>query len=162
MKTSIKTLAILALAATLGCLEGRPALALSIAPISQGTLPGGQIVSVVQINLDPGDTVPWHYHTGPGWGTIVAGTLTEDEGCGKALSTFAAGSSFSEIPGKVHRVFNFGTALVVIIWVEIYPGCDPNAGTIFVDGPRCKGNSGKSHLEKIPDCSDKDADKGDD
>ncbi|HEV8544556.1 MAG TPA: protein kinase [Verrucomicrobiae bacterium] len=64
----------------------------------------------------------------------------------------AAGSSFSEIPGKVHQVSNLGSVPVVMIWVEIYPACDPNGGTIFVSGPRCEGRSGKSHLEKVPDC----------
>lgn len=162
MKASTKILTTLALLATLACLGGRTASALTVTPISQGTLPGGQVVSVVQLTFNPGDTVPWHFHTGPGWGTVVAGTLTQDEGCGKPLSTMAAGSSFAEIPGKVHRVFNFGTTPVIVIWVEIYPGCDPDAGTVFVEGPRCEGNSGNSHLEKIPDCSDQEGDNGND
>ncbi len=129
------------------------ASALSITPISQGTLPTGQILVVVQINLDPGDAFPWHYHTGPGWGTIVSGSLIEDEGCDNALNPLSAGSSFSEIPGQVHRVFNPGPSPTIMTWVEIFPGCDPNAGTVFVDGPGCEGNSGRSHLESVPSCS---------
>lgn len=154
MQRSNKSLGILALLTTLAGLEVRPASAFSVAPISQGTLAGGQIVSVVQLTFNPGDTVPWHFHTGPGWGTVVTGTLTQDEGCGQPMTTFATGSSFAEIAGKVHRVFNFGTTPVIVIWVEIYPSCDPNAGTVFVEGPDCEGNSGRSHLEPIPDCTD--------
>ena len=126
--------------------------ALTVTPISQGDLPGGEVISVVQFTIDPGESIPWHFHTGPGWGTIVTGTLTEDEGCGTSLNTIDAGSSFSETPGRVHRVFNLGSGPVVLTWVEIYPGCDPNGGTAFVTGPRCEGQSGRSHLEKIPDC----------
>ena len=118
---------------------GLPSIhALTVTPISQGDLPGGKVISVVQFTIDPSETIPWHFHTGPG--------------CGTSLNTINAGSSFSEIPGRVHRVFNLGSAPVVLIWVEIYPACDPNGGTAFVTGPRCEGESGRSHLEKIPDC----------
>ena len=156
MRTALKPLCMLALGAALTGLGVHSAAALSITPISQGTQPGGMIVSVVQITFNPGDVVPWHYHTGHGWGTVVSGSLTEDEGCDKPLSTLAAGTSFAEIPGKVHRVFNFGTTPAIMTFVVIYPGCDK--ATIFVTGPRCEGNSGKSHLEKIPEC-DEDGDR---
>lgn len=128
--------------------------ALSVTPVSQGLLPSGDIIVVELITLDPGDAVPWHYHTGPGWGTISAGTLTEDEGCGSPLNTLTAGSAFAEIPGRVHRVFNAGSVSAVFCWVEIYPACDPNNGTIVVNGPKCIGNSGKSQIEKIPSCGE--------
>jgi quercetin dioxygenase-like cupin family protein len=131
----------------------QPAAALSAIPISQGQLPSGEIISIIQLTLDPGDTVPWHYHTGPGWGTIVSGTLTEDEGCGTTLNVYVAGSAFAETPGKVHRVFNYGNVPLVLTWTEIYPGCDPDGGTVFVDGPRCEGSSGRSHLEKVVVCA---------
>jgi len=125
---------------------------LSVTPVSQGLLASGETISIVLITLDPGDSVPWHFHTGRGWGTLTAGALTEDEGCGNPLNVYAAGSAFAEIPGRVHRVFNFGSVTAVFTWTEIYPACDPNGGTIFVSGPNCEGNSGKSHLEKIPAC----------
>ena len=64
-----------------------------------------------------------------------------------------AGSAFSETPGRVHRVFNYGTEPVVINFAGLFPPCYANYNsTIFVDGPRCEGNSGRSHLEVIPPC----------
>lgn len=121
------------------------------------------MLTFILTNLVNGDdvrmvTVPWHYHTGPGWGTIISGTLTEDEGYGTELNIYPAGSAFSEIPGRVHRVFNYGTVQAVFSWVEVYPACDTHQGTIFVNGPRCLGNSGRSRLEPIPDCDDADHD----
>jgi hypothetical protein len=106
-----------------------------------------------QVTFAPGEAFPWHFHPGPLWGVIVSGTLTEDEGCGTALNVYPAGSAFSETPGRVHRVFNNGTEPVVINFTTVVPPCYANYNsTIFVDGPRCEGNSGRSHLEKIPPC----------
>ncbi|MHC1768000.1 MAG: cupin domain-containing protein [Verrucomicrobiia bacterium] len=126
------------------------AMALSITPLGQGVLPSGEIISTVQVVLDPGDIVPWHYHSGPGWGTILSGTLTHDEGCGNPLVYFQAGSAFAEEPGEVHRALNEGTEPVVLIWTEIYGACHQD--WIYVDGPRCQGASGRSHLEKTRPC----------
>lgn len=126
MKSITKALATIALTGTVACFCARPAAALTVTTLSQATLPAGRIIVVQQLTLDPGDTVPWHYHSGPGWGSIVAGTPTEEESCGTPPKTLAAGSAFAEIPGKVHRVFKFGSSLVVFTWVEINPGCDSN------------------------------------
>jgi hypothetical protein len=113
------------------------------------------MVAIVQLTLEPNESVPWHFHTGAALVTIVSGTLTEDEGCGTNPNVYTAGTAFREIPGKVHRVFNYGTVPMVLTWVQLYPGCDPNAGTVFVpNGPRCEGKSGQSHLEKIPPCDE--------
>ncbi len=143
----------LVLAAGLYCAQY--ASAISVVAISQGELPTGQIISIIQLTLDPGDTVPWHYHTGPGWGTILSGTLTEDEGCGTELKAYSAGSAFAETPGKVHSVINLGSVPVVMTWTEIIPGCDTSGGTIYLpNGPECEGKSGRSHLEPVPSCND--------
>src|SRR5690348_10242350 len=149
MKTAIKILGPCALASIVS-LWTTTAFGLDTQVVSQGSLPGGKVLQVLLITINPGEGFPWHYHTGPGWGTIVSGTLTEDEGCGTALSVLNSGASFSERPGKVHMVTNLGTTPVVMTWVEIYPGCDPDQGTVFVTGPRCEGRSGRSHLEPIP------------
>ena len=146
--------------ARLGCLSlaagllwSQSAQAFSFLPLGEGTLPSGQIVSMIQVTFDPGESFPWHFHTGPLWGVIVSGTLTEDEGCATALNTYAAGSAFSEIPGRVHQVFNNGTVPVVINFTVIVPPCYGNYNnTILVEGPRCEGRSGRSHLEQIPPC----------
>src|SRR6266567_2805802 len=147
--------------ARLGCLGlavglfwSQSARAFSFVALGEGTLPSGQIVAMFQVTFDPGEAFPWHFHTGPLWGVIVSGTLTEDEGCATALNVYAAGSAFSETPGRVHRVFNYGTVPVVINFTAIVPSCYGNYNnTILVDGPRCEGNSGKSHLEKVPPCA---------
>ena len=106
-----------------------------------------------QVTFDPGESFPWHFHLGQLWGIIISGTLTEDEGCGSALNVYPAGTAFAEILGRVHRVFNFGTVPVVIKFATIMPSCYGNYhDTVLVDGPRCEGQSEKSHLEKVPAC----------
>jgi quercetin dioxygenase-like cupin family protein len=138
---------------TSGLLWSQPAGALTVTALGTGKLPSGDLVTTIQITLNPGDSLPWHYHTGPGWGTILSGTLTEDHGCASPLEVYAAGSAFSEVPGRVHRVFNFGTVPVVLLFTEIVPSCYTTARTVFVSGPECEGQSGRSHLVEIPPCT---------
>jgi quercetin dioxygenase-like cupin family protein len=137
----------------LGLLSANMASAFDFVPFGEGTLPNGKIVSMFQVTFAPGESFPWHFHPGPIWGVIISGTLTEDEGCGTALKVYSAGDAFSETPGRVHRVFNYGTEPVVINFAGVFPPCYANYNSsLFVDGPRCEGTSGRSHLEKIPPC----------
>ena len=137
----------------LGLLSANIASAFDFVPFGEGTLESGEIVSMYQVTFAPGQSFPWHFHPGPLWGVIVSGTLTEDEGCGTALNVYPAGSAFSETPGRVHRVFNYGTEPVVINFAAVLPPCYANYNNaIFVDGPRCEGRSGRSQLERIPPC----------
>lgn len=135
-------------------LWGQSVSALTITPVSQGQFPSGQIIQVVMIVINPGETLPWHYHTGTGWVTVISGTLTEDNGCGTSLVTYSAGTATTERAGHVHRLFNFGSEPVVFTGTLIFPGCDPNNGTVFVNGPSCEGNSGQQHLQPLPNCKD--------
>jgi len=137
------------------CALACSAKAATFVPLGVGALPSGEFVESFQFTLNPGESVPWHFHPGPLYGIVVSGTLTEDEGCGNDLNVLKAGSAFSETAGKVHRVFNYGTGPVTIVFTGIFPPCYGNYNiTIFVpDGPRCEGNSGKAHLEKIPACA---------
>jgi len=138
----------------LGLLSANIASAFDFVPFGEGTLPNGKIVSMFQVTFAPGESFPWHFHPGPLWGVIISGTLTEDEGCGTALKVYPAGSAFSETPGRVHRVFNYGTEPVVINFTAVVPPCYANYNSsIFVDGPRCEGTSGRSQLEQIPPCT---------
>jgi hypothetical protein len=73
-------------------------------------------------------------------------------GCGNALVAHTQGSAFEEQPGHVHRIFNLGSDPVVVLRTDILPPCYENQGTIFVSGPDCEGNSGKSHLVPIAPC----------
>jgi quercetin dioxygenase-like cupin family protein len=142
-----------ALFLALGLLSANIASAFDFVPFGEGTLPNGNIVSMFQVTFAPGESFPWHFHPGPLWGVIVSGTLTEDEGCGTELNVYPAGSAFSETAGRVHQVFNYGTEPVVINFAGVFPFCYANYNSsIFVDGPRCEGNSGRSHLERIPPC----------
>src|ERR1051326_7892607 len=103
-----------ALLLALGLLSANIASAFDFVPFGAGTPANGEIVSMFQVTFAPGESFPWHFPPGPIWGVIVSGTLTEDEGCGSALNVYPAGSPFSETPGRVHRVFNYGAERVVI------------------------------------------------
>ena len=68
----------------------------------------------------------------------MSGTLTEEKGCGRPADTITAGSAFTEAPGAIHRVFNYGTEPVEIVFTFIVPPRYAGyTGTIYVNGPRC-------------------------
>src|SRR5207237_6879836 len=78
---------------------------------------------------------------------------TQDEEREKLLNLAPADIAFSETPALSNRVFNYETEPVVINFAAVLPPCYANYNNaIFVDGPRCEGTSGRSHLEKIPPC----------
>ena len=152
--TKIISLTALAAIVTIALRAG-VAHAISLTGIAQGKLPDGEVVSQFEVTFDPGDTFPWHYHPGPLYGVIVSGQLTEDHGCGAESLVHNAGEAFFEEPGRVHEVHNYGGVPVLIAFQAVTPSCFDASGynvSILVNGPRCKGNSGQSHLEKIPDC----------
>jgi quercetin dioxygenase-like cupin family protein len=140
MKTSIKTLATTALlSALVGGLPSSAKAAPLFEPFGEGILPNGKYVQNFRYTIHPGESVGWHYHPGQIYGVIVGGTLTEDHGCGQPVDTLTAGSAFSEPPGKIHRVFNYGNEDVVIIFTFIVPPKYAGySGTIPVNGPRCE------------------------
>src|SRR6202023_468238 len=148
MKTSLKTLISTALLASL--VGGLPsaAKAFDFVALGEGTLPSGNLVQNFQFTVFPGESVPWHYHPGRIYGVIVSGTLTEEKGCGRPVDTITAGSAFTEAPGVIHRVFNYGTENVVIVFTFIVPPRYAGyTGTIYVNGPRCEDGHEKSELE---------------
>jgi quercetin dioxygenase-like cupin family protein len=141
------------MAASIGFLWTHHVLAVSVTSLGTGQLPSGDVIVITQLTLNPGDKVPWHYHPGTGLRVVLSGTLTEDEGCGNPFIDHPAGSAFEEEPGKVHQIFNLGTDPVVVLRTDILPSCYEHQGTIFVTGPRCEGDSGRSHLEPIAPCT---------
>jgi quercetin dioxygenase-like cupin family protein len=143
-------------AALLAC---QTAAAITVTPLGKGQLPSGDFIVMTQLTLNPGESVGWHYHPGTGLRVVLSGALTEDEGCGNPLITHAAGSAFQEDPGHVHRIFNLGSEPVVVLRTDILPPCYVTQGTIFVSGPDCEGDSGRSHLQPVAPCS-ADASKG--
>jgi quercetin dioxygenase-like cupin family protein len=125
------------LAMLAGGLPGN-ANAADFAPLGEGILPSGKFVQDYKYTLYPGETVPWHYHPGKVYVVVVSGTLTEEKGCGRPAETITAGSAFTELPGVIHRVFNYGTEPVEIIVTAIVPPRFAGyQGTILVSGPRC-------------------------
>jgi quercetin dioxygenase-like cupin family protein len=149
----IKLRALLLAGLIAGLLTSQPVKAITVTPLGKGQLPSGDFIVMTQLTLNPGESVGWHYHPGTGLRVVLSGTLTEDEGCNNPLVDHPAGSAFQEDPGHVHRIFNLGSVPVVVLRTDILPPCYVNQGTIFVSGPNCEGNSGRSHLEPIAPCS---------
>jgi quercetin dioxygenase-like cupin family protein len=149
MKTSLMMLASSALLATLvGGMSSSAKAAPLFEPLGEGVLPSGKFVQNFRYTIHAGEKVPWHYHPGRIYGVIVSGTLTEEKGCARPADTITAGSAFTEAPGVTHRVFNYGTEDVVIIFTFIVPPRYAGyTGTIFVNGPLCEDGHEKSDLE---------------
>ena len=114
--------------------------------------PGYPVPGTIQIHafkMNPGDTVPWHYHKGVSYVILTRGTLTEQHivgpnQCGSEEVT--AGNAFVETPGLVHSVTNTGSDVAVIWWATIFPKSDGivhfthdfKAGGVYpVNAPNC-------------------------
>jgi len=128
------------------------ALALSSISLKLGTVasydfggygPGYPVPGRIQIQgikMEPGDTVPWHYHKGVSYVILARGTLTEQHliGPGQCASEqVPAGSAFVEPPGLVHSVTNKSSDGAVIWWATIYPKSDGPGGIYPVNAPNC-------------------------
>jgi quercetin dioxygenase-like cupin family protein len=92
---------------------------------------GGGQPATVQIHtftMQPGDTIPWHFHKSMSYVVLERGTLSEthvDEGSGKCVSEdFTAGTAFVEQPGEVHTVTNSGKSVAIITWATAFPTSD--------------------------------------
>jgi len=114
--------------------------------------PGYPVPGTIQIHaftMNPGDTVPWHYHKGTSYVILTHGTLTENHVVGPnqcGSENVTAGSAFVESPGQVHSVTNTGHNRAVIWWATIFPKSDgvvrfsPDfiAGGVYpADDPNC-------------------------
>jgi ribosomal protein L27 len=92
--------------------------------------PGYPVPGTIQIHaftMNPGDTIPWHYHKGVSYVILAHGSLTEEhlvgpDQCGSEEVT--AGSAFVESPGQVHTVTNTGHGVAVIWWATVFPQSD--------------------------------------
>jgi quercetin dioxygenase-like cupin family protein len=127
-----------------GTLGDRTAAAAVASVIARGTLPSlerirkdksPQDVTLQQLTFAPGDASAYHYHLGPVFVVVQAGTLTEDDGCGN-VETHPAGTAFQEVPGHIHRVANNGTVSVQLSAAYIIPHGQPLS--VRVDPPVCK------------------------
>jgi len=149
------------LAIGLVVVAARTALALSNISLKLGTVasydfggygPGYPVPGTIQIHaftMNPGDTVPWHYHKGVSYVIVARGTLTERHLVGPdqcAAEEATAGSAFVESPGLVHSVTNTGHGTAIVWWATIFPGSDGivhftpefKAGGVYViNAPNC-------------------------
>lgn len=137
------------------------ALALSNISLKLGTVasydfggygPGYPVPATIQIHaftMNPGDTVPWHFHKGVSYVILSRGSLTEQHVVGAnqcAAEEVTAGSAFVEGPGQVHTVTNTGKEVAVIWWATLFPKSDGiiqftpqfKAGGVYpVNAPNC-------------------------
>ena len=138
------------------------ALALSNITLKLGTVasddfggygPGYPVPGTVQIHaftLNPGDSIPWHYHKGVSFVMLAHGAVTEQHVVGVnqcESEELTAGSAFVESPGAVHTVTNTGSDVAVIWWATVFPQSDGivqftpdfRAGGVYpVEAPQCQ------------------------
>jgi hypothetical protein len=115
--------------------------------------PGYPVAGTIQIHaftLQPGDTIPWHYHKGVSYVILKHGTLTETHLVGPhrcAKETLRVGGAFTESPGQVHTVTNTSAEVAVVWWSTVFPESDgitvfspefKAGGTYFVTAPSCE------------------------
>jgi quercetin dioxygenase-like cupin family protein len=92
--------------------------------------PGYPVPGAIQIHaftMNPGESLPFHYHKGVSYVILAHGTLSEQHLVGPdqcESEEVAAGSAFVESPGQVHNVTNVGNDLAVIWWATIFPKSD--------------------------------------
>jgi quercetin dioxygenase-like cupin family protein len=134
-------------------LGDRSAAAAVSSVIASGTLPSlerirkdksPRDVTLQQLTFAPGDGSAYHYHLGPVFVVVQAGTLTEDDGCGN-VETHPAGTAFQEIPGHVHHVANDGTVSVQLYTTSIIPHGQPLS--VRVTPPVCKPEHKPSKMD---------------
>jgi hypothetical protein len=114
--------------------------------------PGYPVPATIQIHaftMNPGDSIPWHYHKGASYVILAHGSLTEQHLVGPdqcASEEVPSGSAFVESPGQVHMVTNTGHDVAVIWWSTIFPESDGivrfsrefRAGGVYpVNAPNC-------------------------
>lgn len=82
---------------------------------------------IVEVRIQPGESLPWHQHLGPSFFVVKSGTATlydgDDPGC--TPQTVASGSSLFEPGGHVHIVRNEGNVELVNVVVQLLPTGSP-------------------------------------
>lgn len=105
--------------------------------------PGYPVPGTIQIQgfkMNPGETVPWHFHKGVSYVILAHGTLTEQHVVGPdqcASEELTQGNAFVENPGQVHTVSNTGRDVAAIWWATIYPKSDGPGGIYPATPPNC-------------------------
>lgn len=87
-------------------------------------------LTVRRLTIAPGEVLGWHAHPGVGAYTIVTrGTLTVEDGCGGEVA-YSTGAAFLELPNRVHRGKNLGSAEVETIQTFIVPAGTPLSNSV--------------------------------
>lgn len=78
---------------------------------------------IVQVTIQPGGTIGWHFHPGPSFVIVKSGTATFYEGNDPSCTphVISTGSSLFEQAGEVHIVRNEGTVPLVNVVVQLVP-----------------------------------------
>ena len=107
-------------------------------------------VQIHAFTMNPGDSIPWHYHKGVSFVMLAHGSLTEQHVVGAnqcESEELTVGSAFVESPGAVHNVTNTGSDVTVIWWATVFPKSDGivqftsdfRAGGVYpVEAPQCQ------------------------
>lgn len=83
---------------------------------------GSPQVSLVQIEIAPGERTGWHYHPMPSVGYLIQGTLEVTARESGDVIRFQKGEAVAEMVGDVHRGHNVGNEPVRLL--VFYAGSD--------------------------------------
>lgn len=116
------------------------AYAVTSVRLAQGTIPssilfnGPAELTMTHITMQPGETIPWHYHPGAAYVILNSGSVTEDDGCGGS-EIFNTSQAFEEPIPRVHQVRNTGSVPAELFVTFIVPSGQPR--TVNTGGPLC-------------------------
>jgi quercetin dioxygenase-like cupin family protein len=71
-------------------------------------------VTIVKINIPPGESTGWHKHAFPVFAYVIQGTLTIEVENNKSMR-FSENTSFAEVMNTFHNGINKGDEAVVLI-----------------------------------------------
>ena len=89
----------------------------------------------IEITMEPGDVIPWHYHYGLTDVIVTQGTSSHQHPDG-TFEDFATGTGFIETTCAVHQIVNRGTTTSKIAVHFVKP--HGSAPLTFVSGPNAK------------------------
>ena len=87
---------------------------------STGLSNGPVDVHTLKGTMQPGDTIPWHIHSGSVFVTVTQGVVTRQEACGETTD-YPAGQGWFEAPGDIHQALNNGKETAVFYATYVLP-----------------------------------------
>lgn len=82
---------------------------------------------IIEVRIQPGESLPWHQHAGPSFFAVKSGTATLYDGDDPSCTPHAvqAGSTLFEPGGHAHIVRNEGNVELVNVVVQLLPAGSP-------------------------------------